>query len=297
MNLRTIHKAFVLFLLAVSMLMPAKMGMGQTYTYVRTIKAPAVSAYSEASLIHSNGKIYVGTGNKIEVFNVDGSLHTTNGSLGSGQVQWTDIHGMCELSNGNILLAEYNNNRLQEITVDGGFVRTISFPSPQSVVALPDGGFAADSYYSAYVGIFDKDGVQLSTFSCGSLPTQMLLASDGTLHVTNILSHSISRYSLDGTLLGQYGGGGHSLSQPYKLAQLPDKSIVVCEREVISRFTEAGEFIEVCNFAAGSKAISFPHPSVAAGKGYLLFVTYYGPTVTGQNYYNLPEQEYQLSLH
>jgi hypothetical protein len=294
MNLRSIHKACVLFLLLVSMLIPAKMGMGQTYTYERTIKAPTVSAYSEASLIHSNGKIYVGTGNKIEVFNLDGTLHSTIGSLGSGQVQWTDIHGMCELSNGNILLAEYNNNRLQEITVDGGFVRTVAFSSPQSVVALPNGGFIADSHFGAYAGIFDKDGVQLSTFSCGSFPTQMLLASDGTLHITNIWSHSISRYSLDGTLLGQYGGGGHSLSQPYKLAQLPDKSIVVCEREVVSRFTEAGEFIEVCNFVAGSKALSIPHPSVATGNGYLLFVTYYGPTVTGQNYYNLQEQEYQL---
>jgi hypothetical protein len=294
MNLRSIHKACVLFLLLVSMLMPAKMGMGQNYTYERTIKASTVSAYSEASLIHSNGKIYVGTGNKIEVFNLDGTLHSTIGSLGSGQLQWTDIHGMCELTTGNILIAEIDNNRLQEMTSDGVYVRTIDFPSPQSVVALPNGGFAADSHYGAYVGLFDKDGVQLSTFSCGSYPTQMLLASDGTLHVTNIWSHSISRYSLDGTLLGQYGGAQYSLSQPYKLAQLADKSIVVCEREVVSRFTESGEFIEVCNFVAGSKALSIPHPSVATGNGYLLFVTYYGPTVTGQNYYNLPEQEYQL---
>ena len=229
-----LRNALVFAFLMVSMVMPAKMGMGQTYTYERTIKAPTVSAYSEASLIHSNGKIYVGTWNKIEVFNVDGSLHSTIGSLGSGQLQWTDIHGMCELSNGNILLAEYYNNRLQEITSDGVFVRTIAFPFPQSVVALPDGGFAADSHSGAYVGIFDKNGVQVSSFTCGSTPTQMLFASDGKLHVTNIYQNTISRYSLDGTLLGQYGGGGHSLSQPYKLAQLPDKSIVVCEREVVS---------------------------------------------------------------
>ena len=272
--------------------MPAKTGFGQTYTYVRTIKAPAVSAYSEASLIHSNGKIYVGTGNKIEVFNVDGSLHTTIGSLGSGQVQWTDIHGMCELSNGNILLAEYNNNRLQEITVDGGFVRTISFPTPQSVVALPDGGFAADSHYSAYVGIFDKDGVQIRTFNCDAYPTQMILSTDGVLHVTHILLGYVNRYKLTGEPLGRYGVG--NMSAPYKLTQLPDKTILICEGSLVSLYSETGEYLGLWTEKAGTKSISFPHPSVSSRNGLLLFVTYYGPTVTGQNYYNLPEQEYQL---
>ena len=192
MNLRTIQKACVFFLMLVSMMMPAKMGLGQTWTFARTIKAPTPSAYSEASLIHSNGKIYVGTGNKIEVFNLDGSLYSTIGSLGSGQLQWTDIHGMCELSNGNILLAEYDNNRLQEITADGVYVRTVSFPSPQSVVALPDGGFVADSHHSNYIAVFDKDGVVTKSFGCDVYPTQMILSSDGVLHVTHILSGFIN---------------------------------------------------------------------------------------------------------
>ena len=287
-----LRNALVFAFLMVSMMMPAKMGMGQTYTYLRTIKAPTVSAYSEASVIHSNGKIYVGTGNKIEVYNVDGSLHSTIGSLGSGQVQWTDIHGMCELSTGNILLAEYDNNRLQEITPDGVFVRTVSFPTPQSVVALPDGGFVADSHHSNYIGVFDKDGNTVRTFYCDSYPTQMLLTTDGVLHVTHIFSGFVNRYKLTGESLGKYGVG--IMSAPYKLTQLPDKTVLICEGNVVSRYSEVGEYLGLWTEKAGTKSISFPNPSVSSRNGLLLFVTYYGSGVTRSNYYNLPEQEYQL---
>jgi hypothetical protein len=94
-----LRNALVFAFLMVSTLMPGKMGIAQGLTYVKTLASPSPKAIGEETLIHSNGNIYVGTFDAMYIYSRSGEYLSTVGSYGSGQLQWRDVHGICELTN------------------------------------------------------------------------------------------------------------------------------------------------------------------------------------------------------
>jgi hypothetical protein len=271
MNLRSIHKAFVLLLVAVSMLMPAKMGMGQGLTYAKELASPSPKAVGEESLIHSGGNIYVATYDAIYVYNSNGDFVKTIGSFGYGELQWRDIHGICELANGNILIAELENGRLQEITPDGTFVRMYSVGGIQDVVGLPGGGFAADNPYDRTVKVFSADGTFRYQFPVDDGPTGMMLDSNGDLYVTNLYIGKIQKFSIDGTLKSEYVVGGN----PFKLCQLPNGHIVVQNKGTLQEYDGAGTYIGLIKDVVNGREISGVCNSVESAHGRVVVICDY----------------------
>ena len=281
--------------------MPAKMGMGQGLTFVKTFKAPQASSYSHGALFHSDGNIYVGTASKVEVFDSAGTFIREFGPM--GESGWADIHGMCELTSGNILFAEYFNNRLREVTTNGDFVRYIPFSSPQAVIALPDGAFMADSHLGNRVVTFNPDGSERSSFSCGGLPTQMILSSSGVIHITYIYGGVVDMYSVSGQYLGTYGqSDAHKLEAPYKIAQLVDGTILVLERRNlfygpptnrISMYSETGDYLGQLNASIGDKVADLGAINITASKDGKLLITCNFDFVPNDDNYQ-PNQEYEL---
>lgn len=54
-----------------------------------------------------------------------GEVVRTFGRDGSGQLQFSRLFRMCFIANGHLLVDDYANNRLQEVTVEGAWVRYI----------------------------------------------------------------------------------------------------------------------------------------------------------------------------
>ena len=277
------------------------MGFGQGLTFVKTFKAPQASSYSHGALFHSDGNIYVGTASKVEVFDSAGTFIREFGPM--GESGWADIHGMCELTSGNILFAEYFNNRLREVTTNGDFVRYIPFSSPQAVIALPDGAFMADSHLGNRVVTFNPDGSERSSFSCGGLPTQMILSSSGVIHITYIYGGVVDMYSVSGQYLGTYGqSDAHKLEAPYKIAQLVDGTILVLERRNlfygpptnrISMYSETGDYLGQLNASIGDRVADLGAINITASKDGKLLITCNFDFVPNDDNYQ-PNQEYEL---
>ena len=240
MNLRAIHKALVLFLLLVSMLMPAKMGMGQR-SLIRSFQYPTLNWSSEAALFHSDGNIYIGMESPQRASSASIDVYDRNGyfvrsldlsGLSTGLI---DIHAMCERPNGNILVGEFFGNRIWEFTTTGAVVRFIPFNSCQSLTSLPDGGIVAidhsdQSAKNGRVVILNSDGTERLSFVCGGNPTQALLSTSGVLHVTSPGEGLVKKYTLDGVFLGSYGqDSSFKLRLPIKIAQLNNGLIIVAQ--------------------------------------------------------------------
>ena len=250
--------------------MPAKMGLGQGLTFVKELASPSPIAIGEETLIHSNGNIYVATFDAIYVYDPSGEYVKTIGSYGNGQLQWKDAHGICELANGNLLIAEFESARLQEITPEGAFVRTISFPWPQDVAALPDGGFAVTTHFESYVAVFAADGTIRYTFPTGQYPTGLLLDSQGDLHVAIVYSGKVQKFSIGGTLKSEYGFGN-----PYKLCQLPDGHILVQSQGYVDEYDLSGTYIGRFTNVVNGRELSGVCNSVDSAHGRVVIISDY----------------------
>ncbi len=54
-----------------------------------------------------------------------GAVVLTFGSSGSEPLQFNSMLRVCFAVNGNLIVTDYGNKRLQEVTLEGGFVRCI----------------------------------------------------------------------------------------------------------------------------------------------------------------------------
>ena len=133
MNLRAIHKALVLFLMLVSMLMPAKMGMGQMIkrlTYSSTVDTSAIDAQAMPTSVatYPNGD-YVACFpdiGKIVKFSKDGNKLLEFGGLGSSPGTFGHAWGIAIANDGSIYVSDYNQSTVQKFDALGTYQRTIA---------------------------------------------------------------------------------------------------------------------------------------------------------------------------
>ena len=124
MNLRAIHKALVLFLCLVSMLMPAKMGMGQVmsdwkeYTPAGTIIGGL--AQVQGVVPGPNGDLYVADSGNNRVLRLDSNgAWSIIGTYGTGVGEFKSPRSLEFDALGNLWVADYNNHRLQYLDPSG----------------------------------------------------------------------------------------------------------------------------------------------------------------------------------
>jgi DNA-binding beta-propeller fold protein YncE len=101
-----------------------------------------------------NGDILVAEGHsdagpvhRIVRFNKDGRYIGEIGKKGSGPGEFIQPHGLALTPDGNLIVADRSNNRVQILTTDGAFIREFySFSRPSGVAVGPDGLlYVADS--------------------------------------------------------------------------------------------------------------------------------------------------------
>lgn len=119
------------------------------------------------SLAVNRGNIYVSNNSlhNIEVVSVTGKAQNSFGGAGKGQGQLFYPYGVGILPNGNILIAETGNLRIQEFSPKGQFIQTFISESNKIGLGKP-GPIFVDSLGQVYIGdlsghqviILDKNG-------------------------------------------------------------------------------------------------------------------------------------------
>ena len=115
------------------------------------------------------------------------ALLRTIGSCGAGEGQLNGPCRMCFTPAGNLLVCDYYNNRVQELTLDGEHVRSFVVQNPYSL-ALCDDVLAVGTYSSPHIRLLSyPSGAALREFGpqgagdgqIGSLATGMRFTRDG----------------------------------------------------------------------------------------------------------------------
>jgi DNA-binding beta-propeller fold protein YncE len=134
----------------------------------------------ERSWAHSNtdglavddaGTVYATDGETIRRFSTKGKLLGSWGGAGSAPGQLNDAHGLAVDLQGNVLVADYANNRIQVFSAGGGFIRHWSAPFTWS-------------------------------------PWDLDVGPDGTVYVLDLANDALHRFAPDGTYGGGFGGTG-----------------------------------------------------------------------------------------
>ena len=244
MNLRAIHKALVLFLCLVSMLMPAKMGLGQGNNGSITFDNPIGWKYPEGIYCHTNGLVYVGTEYGIHVYTqkgryifsfatdgtVDGSLHT---------------HGIDELSNGNLVIGDMGSNRVQIYTPEGRLVSTFGEGEfqyvPQGVaVSSTDDIFVVD--HIGRVVVFNSSGDKKYEFPVAFASTSCSIDPSGFVWVVDRANSGVARYYQDGSSAGAHEVGRLGLGGDIDGLSISNSGILAVLQDGLRQwFVDAGD--------------------------------------------------------
>lgn len=178
---------------------------------------------------------------------------------GAGEVD-SDIlvhpHGVYFDSSDRLYIADMGAARVVVVdmnTMESFFISEtgdVRLYSPIGVVVGPDGRIYVSDTGLKRVGIYDRDGDFLHFIEGGfERPTGLALDSErGVLYVSDTWRHIIYKYSLDGELLGSFGGRGSGEGQfnyPTHLAVGPGGEIYVSDtlNFRIQTLSPEGEYI------------------------------------------------------
>ena len=196
----------------------------------------------------ADGRLFVAdeSNNRIRVISADGATVSTYAGDGVGAfadgstttARFRSPLGVALAADGRVFVADTINHRIRVISADGATVSTYAgsgfgfangstttarFSFPQSIAVAADGRvFVADSF-NQRIRVISADGATVSTyagdgvdgFADGSTttarfdtPTDVVVASDGRLFVTDTGNRRIRVISADGATVSTYAGSG-----------------------------------------------------------------------------------------
>lgn len=151
-----------------------------------------------------SGNVYVAEGpnNRIQEFTETGvfvrkwGANGGDGTSGSGNGEFQYAYGVATDAAGHVFVADINNNRIQEFTASGAFIRKWGTPGTGPGQFRP-GGVATDSSGNVYVTDQDADRIQKFT-ATGSFISQF--GASGTGNGEFSIPQAIDTYSPTGSI-------------------------------------------------------------------------------------------------
>ena len=198
----------------------------------------------------------------ISIYSQAGERLQTFGSQGSGDGQFDRPHGVAVDDDGNILVVDAGNFRIQKLSSDGQFIAAVGkegkdpleFNDALGIAISPLNKklYIADAS-NHHIQILNPD---LTFFSCfGSQggdnghfqsPYDVVIDSTGTVYVADSANHRIQVFSAEGEYLrkfGEKGSGSGELSWPSGIYIDTDNLVYVTDIEncSVSVFTSEGQ--------------------------------------------------------
>jgi uncharacterized protein (TIGR03663 family) len=246
-----------------------------------------------------DGRIYVteGRGNRVTVFNPDGTIGLTWGRGGAGDGEFNEPWGIAVSPTGDVYVADTWNHRIQKFTADGRFVTSWGglvdtsrdpqaapgrFWGPRSIAIGRDGLLYVTDTGNKRVQVFDANGAYVRAFGgAGSEPGKLNepvgLAFDGdTLVVTDAWNGRVQRLDRNGTPIGAVpvqGWESHGIANKPYVAAGPDGRLYVTlpERGEIQQIGSDGRVTPVQLPADRANRLGLP-TGIAVGPDNVLYV-------------------------
>lgn len=150
--------------------------------------------------VFPDGNVLVGRANQMYIYTPQGVLIRSFGSFGGAPGQFNGLEGLALTPDGQILVADSLNNRIQLLTAEGQFVRCVGdvHISPTGLAVAPSGEVIVVENGSSEVAVFEiKTGRMIHRWSLSSDPSNTLspycvaLLPQGSVYVTEITSDVI----------------------------------------------------------------------------------------------------------
>ena len=159
------------------------------------------------------------------------------GTYGSGPGQFNYPRGVAIDTGGNILVADYGNHRIHQLSSTGKHLRTVGtqgsgplqFSSPVGITVHPRTGKVYVTEYSNHrIQVLNSDLTYSSSFgSRGSnngefnFPYDVSTDAEGNVYVADCYNHRIQVFTVNGVYLRQFGSEGEGegeLQKPVSIA-------------------------------------------------------------------------------
>ena len=215
------------------------------------------------------------------------------GAYGFSQGQLERPLGVAIDREGNILVADHENHRIQLFSPTGQLLRVVGsegsgqlqFKHPLHIAIHPNTGkLYVTEYNNHRVQVLNPDLTYSSSFGTNGFnnaefnhPWDICINREGNVYVADHLNHRIQVFTAEGVYLRQFGKvgvGDGELNQPSGVAIDSNNLVYVSEWENhrISIFSTDGKFIK-CFGGEGSGPAQFKHPcGLAVDKTGALYV-------------------------
>ncbi|MEY2115025.1 MULTISPECIES: NHL repeat-containing protein [Rhodanobacter] len=247
--------------------------------FLRAIDHPATGAAGlgrPMNLTVASGKLYVADywNDDIKVFSTSGALLEVIGHGGSGPGEFKAPSGVAVLPNGNLVVADFYNQRIQELRSNGTFVRQWgttgkkgyvsagAFNYPTDVTTDRRGHIYVTDGYNDRIQMFGPDGrflrmwggpmgLHLPAFIniLGSLhgwfrtPTAIAIGPDGNVFVADEENNRIQKFSAKGRFLTAFG-------TPHRIPGFTETGVAVAEDGTVYATNLADNSVEVWKSAS-----------------------------------------------
>jgi ABC-type multidrug transport system ATPase subunit len=202
----------------------------------------------EGVCVLRDGRIVVGDTHyhRVVIFEPDGKAFKTFGQEGQGPGEFIYPVAVAKDDQENLYIAEYgSNDRVQKFTSDGRFLVAFGafgtkpgeFQRPSGLVWHGGNIYAADAFNNRiqvftdggkFLRILDSRGPPLAL----QLPYDLKLGADDTLYAIEYGAGRVTKFDLNGRMLGRYGTTGSGLGQfvtPWGIAVDAQKRIYVAD--------------------------------------------------------------------
>ena len=237
------------------------------------------------------------SGHCISIFSPSGKKIKTIGDEDS-DIQFCEPRGVDVDGDGNILVADGGNDRIQKFTVDGKFLdkvgekgtKHLKFKNPVAVVVNPKNGkvYVCDRLNHriqildadlTFAGIFGSYGSDDGHFNC---PRDVAFDSAGNVYVADTEGHRIQVFTAEGIFLrkfGKKGGVDGNLNWPSSVSIDRNDMVYVSERNNnrISIFTCDGQFLR--SFGTEGGQFKSPHGIAVDSEGHIYVCDTYNGSV------------------
>ena len=183
---------------------------------IKDISYPHFIAFSD------NGDMFVTCSNYIYVYDKSGNKKTTIGSMGSGELQFMYPCGI-DINGDIVYVSEHNGNRIHKLTTRGEFIGAFGgggggtcigqLNFPFDIKISPDGKIYVADTYNHRVQVFHSDCRTVSHVINGVVaggarytrPQGIAFDLLGNVHVTGLVSSSVTVVTPSGQFVRQYG--------------------------------------------------------------------------------------------
>jgi sugar lactone lactonase YvrE len=253
----------------------------------------------------------------------------TWGSTGSAEGEFTNPTGIEIDDSGDILVADFGNDRIQKFSADGTFLLTWGstgsgagqFNSPQGVAVGPGGVIYVADTFNNRIQKFAADTTYITEWGTSgsadgefNFPRDVAVGPDSSVYVADANNQRVQKFDADGNFLlawGSSGSGDGEFNSPQHVAVGSDGSVYVADtnNDRIQKFDAGGTFILTWGTnGSGDGEFKFPRGMTvdAAGNLYAAdqgnhrvqkfdgdgnFITGWGgpPMGSGDGEFNFPE--------